>query len=161
MKNQLNKMTAVFALGLFSFANVNAADNERPGTLYQRLGGKPAVQAVVDDFVARILADERVNKWFAHASADPARAAAYKSMLGDFVCQATGGPCKYTGMDMLTAHKGRGITEAAFNAVVEDLVATLDKFNVPAKEKSDLLALLGPLKAAVVTAPAQQQPTQR
>jgi hemoglobin len=64
-------------------------------------------------------------------------------------------------MDMLTAHKGRGITEAAFNAVVEDLVATLDKFNVPAKEKSDLLALLGPLKTAVVTAPAQQQPTQR
>jgi len=141
-------------------ANISFAADERPATLYQRLGGKPAVEAVVDDFVVRILADNRVNKWFHHASADPARAAAYKTMLADFVCQATGGPCKYKGMDMSTAHHGRGITEAAFNAVVEDLIATLDKFNVPAKEKQDLLNLLGPLKAAVVEqAPASPSST--
>ena len=71
-------------------------------------------------------------------------------MLADFICQATGGPCKYTGPDMFAAHKGRGITSDAFNAVVEDLVATLDKLKVPEREKSQLLGVLGPMKPAIV-----------
>jgi hemoglobin len=124
----------------------------QPGTLFQRLGGMPAVQAVVDDFVNRILADERVNRWFAHAAADPENARAYKAKLTDFICQAAGGPCKYAGADMLAAHKGRGVTDAAFEAVVADLVATLDKFKVPEKEKSQLLGLLAPMKSAIVQA---------
>jgi hemoglobin len=75
---------------------------------------------------------------------------AYKAKLADFVCQATGGPCKYAGTDMVAAHKGRGITAEAFNSVVEDLTATLDKLKVPDKEKQQLLGLLAPLKSAVV-----------
>jgi hemoglobin len=71
-------------------------------------------------------------------------------VLADFICQGTGGGCKYSGPDMFAAHKGRGITSAAFNAVVEDLVATLDKFKVPEKEKSQLLGILGPMKPAIV-----------
>jgi hemoglobin len=135
---------------LAAFAmRANAADTE-PKTLYQRLGGMPAVRAVVDDLVARILADTRVNRWFAHAASSPETAAAYKSKLADFVCQATGGPCKYAGMDMEAAHKGRGITKEAFGAVVEDLTATLARLNVPEKEQKQLLALLAPLKGAVV-----------
>lgn len=120
-------------------------------SLYQRLGGMPAIHAVVDDLVDRILADDRVNQWFAHAASDPANAAAYKAKLADFLCQGTGGPCQYKGADMVTAHKGRGVTEAAFQAVVEDLVATLEKLHVPEKEKSEVLGLLGPMKAAIVT----------
>jgi len=135
-------------LAAFAIA-ANAADTE-PKSLYQRLGGMPAVRAVVDDLVARILDDGRVNRWFAHAASSPETAAAYKAKLADFVCQATGGPCKYTGMDMEAAHKGRGITEEAFGAVVEDLNATLAKLKVPEKEQKQLLGLLGPLKAAVV-----------
>lgn len=102
-----------------------------PRQLYERLGGMPAIHAVVDDLVTRILADERVNNWFAHAGSSPEMAAAYKAKLADFLCQGTGGPCRYAGADITTAHKGRGITEEAFNAVVEDLGATLDKFHVP------------------------------
>jgi len=127
-----------------------AADSEQPGNLYQRLGGQPAIRAVVDDFVTRILADERVNRWFAHAAADRENARLYKAKLADFICQGTGGPCKYTGADMFAAHKGRGITEDAFNAVVSDLVATLDNLKVPEKEKSQLLGLLAPMKPAIV-----------
>lgn len=125
-----------------------AAEHHQP--LYERLGGKPAVEAVVDDFAARIFADERVNKWFAHAAADPQAAAAYKAKLADFVCQVTGGPCQYTGPDMKEVHRGRGITSSAFDAVVEDLTATLDKFHVPEREKADLLGMLGAMKPAVV-----------
>ena len=131
-------------------AGLFAAETAPAVTLYERLGGKPAINAVVDGLVARILADERINKWFAHAASDAEHATAYKAKLADFVCQATGGPCKYTGLDMMTAHKGRGVTPEAFASVVEDLTATLDQLKVPEKEKQQLLGLLGPLKPLVV-----------
>ena len=70
--------------------------------------------------------------------------------LADFLCQGAGGPCQYTGASMVTAHAGRGVTGEAFNAVVEDLVATLDKLKVPEKEKADLLGILRPMKMAIV-----------
>ena len=140
----------VAAVGVGVTAGLWAAENIRTASLYDRLGGMVAIRAVVDDFVTRILGDNRVNRWFAHASSDPERATAYKAKLADFVCQATGGPCKYAGMDMVAAHKGRGVTAEAFNSVVEDLVATLDKLKVPEKERQQLLGLLAPLKAAIV-----------
>jgi hemoglobin len=120
------------------------------GSLYERLGGQPAVRAVTDGLVDRILLDTRVNKWFAHAASSPENAAAYKGKLYDFVCQATGGPCQYTGRDMVAVHKGRAVTSEAFDAVVQDLVAVLDTLKVPEKEKGQLLAILGPLKASIV-----------
>ena len=148
---KLWRATALTAIIIISSAVwVRAVDDERRASLYQRLGGMPAVQAVVDDFVTRVLADSRINKWFAHASSTPENAAAYKAKLADFICQATGGPCTYTGPDMFTAHKGRGVTNDAFDAVVQDLVATLDKLRVPEREKSQLLGVLGPMKTAVV-----------
>jgi hemoglobin len=51
---------------------------------------------------------------------------------------------------MKSAHRGMNVTDAQFNALVEDLVKTLDKFKVPAKEKGELLAILGPLKPDIV-----------
>jgi hemoglobin len=119
-------------------------------TLYDRLGGKPAVTAVASGLVDRILQDSRVNGWFVHAAASPENAAAYKVKLADFVCQATGGPCQYKGMDMVTAHRGRKVTSAAFDAVVEDLVGVLDKLAVKPAEKTELLGLLGTLKTSIV-----------
>ena len=141
---------AIAALALLGGVASRAAEPRDGASLYQRLGGMPAINAVVDDLVTRILADGRVNQWFAHAASDPDEARAYKQKLADFICQATGGRCEYTGRDMMAAHKGRGVTADAFQAVVEDLVATLDKLNVPEKEKSQLLGLLAPLKSAIV-----------
>jgi hemoglobin len=137
----------VLAAGITAAA---ASAGESHATLYDRLGGMTAIRAVVDNFVGRVLADDRVNHWFAHAASSPETAAAYKAKLADFVCQGTGGPCHYSGADMVSAHKGRGVTEEAFNAVVEDLKATLDQLKVPQKEQSDLLGILGPMKSAVV-----------
>lgn len=139
-------LTAALALGLTPLLAAADADE----SLYKRLGGMPAVNAVVSDLVDRILLDQRVNGWFAHASSSPEATAAYKSMLSDFVCQSVGGPCEYKGRDMVAAHTGRAITGDAFNSVVEDLVASLAKFNVPQKEQDDLLALLGGLKPDIV-----------
>lgn len=114
-------------------------------SLYDRLGGQPAVEAVVKDFAGRVLADERVNKKFAKSNADR-----LVKNLTDFVCMATGGPCKYAGGDMKTAHKNMGVTQGEFNALVGDLVATLDSFKVPAAEKNELLGALGPLAKEMV-----------
>jgi hemoglobin len=119
-------------------------------SLYDRLGGQPAVQAVASGLVDKILADTRVNKWFAHASSSPENTKLYKEKLTAFICQSTGGPCKYTGMDMTDAHKGRGVTSEAFNAVAEDLSSLLDQLKVPAKEKGEVMTLVGSLKPSIV-----------
>jgi len=107
MKNwKTTILTAVFA----AIAASGLAPAEPHASLYQRLGGMPAIRAVVDDLVSRILADERVNKWFAHAASDPANAAAYKQKLADFCARAPGDPATTRGADIVTAHKGRGVT---------------------------------------------------
>ncbi|MGC3975326.1 MAG: group 1 truncated hemoglobin [Nitrospira sp.] len=117
-------------------------------SLYERLGGKPAITAVVDQFVANVAADGRINNRF--ATTDIPR---LKGHLIDQVCQATGGPCRYQGREMKATHLGMQISSADFGALVQDLVAALDKFNVPAAEKSELLALLGPMKRDIVEVP--------
>ena len=117
--------------------------------LYERLGGMPAIRAVVDGLLDRIQKDDRVNGWFGWA-AQPQAAASYKASLADFVCQATGGPCKYQGPDLKSVHSGMAITPAAFSAVVEDLTVTLDQLKVPAAEKNELLGLLAPLQNQIV-----------
>jgi hemoglobin len=114
-------------------------------SLYERLGGAPAIQAVVDDFIGNVAADERINRRFANANIPR-----LKRMLVDQICEAAGGPCKYTGQSMRAAHAGMGISEAEFNALVEDLVKSLDKFKVPAQEKSELLGALGAMKGEIV-----------
>lgn len=114
-------------------------------TLYQRLGEKPAITAVVDDFVGRVAADDRINRKFAGANLPR-----LKAMLVDQICQAAGGPCTYRGRDMKSAHAGMAITADEFNALVEDLVATLNAFKVPAKEREELLAVLGPMQQDIV-----------
>ena len=114
-------------------------------SLYERLGGKPAITAVIDDFIGNVAADNRINKRF--GGADIPR---LKARLVDQVCEAAGGPCKYTGASMRDAHKGMNITDADFGALVEDLVKSLDKFKVPAKEKNELLSALGGMKGDIV-----------
>lgn len=119
-------------------------------TLYQRLGERKAIVAVVDDFVANCAADARINKFFAATAKDPARLAAFKTNLVDQICEASGGPCKYKGKDMKTAHVGMGISNADFDALVEDLVKTLNKFKVAADDQKALLGVLGPMRGQIV-----------
>src|SRR5262245_5267657 len=131
------------ALCLLALLLGNALAQEK--SLYDRLGGKDAIKAVVDEFVTRVAADARVNKKFAKSNIDRV-----KFELVEQICSVSGGPCKYTGLDMKTAHKNMGVTEGEFNALVEDLVGALDKFNVGEKEKGDLLKILGTTKPQIV-----------
>lgn len=116
-------------------------------SLYDRLGGGPAVKAVVSDFVDRAAGDPKVNFTRQghpnHWDATPENVAKLKEHLTQFVAQATGGPKEYMGKDMPTVHKDMQITNEEFDAIAADLKATLDKFNVPAKEQGELMAIVG------------------
>jgi len=114
-------------------------------SLYERLGAMEAITSVVDAFVARCADDVRINQKFERT--DIPR---LKKMLVDQVCEAAGGPCTYTGRDMKETHDGMGVTAGEFDALVEDLVATLDDFKVPKAEQDELLGLLGPLREDIV-----------
>jgi hemoglobin len=119
-------------------------------SLYDRLGGKDAIVAVIDAFVARAAADRRINAKFART--DVPR---LKAMLVAQVCAATGGPETYTGRGMRETHDGMGVTAGEFDALVADLVATLGEFKVPAPEQQQLLGILGPLRADIVEVESQ------
>ena len=117
-------------------------------SLFDRLGGQPAITAVVDSFVAIVAKDARINAKF--AKSDVGRV---KRMLVDQVCAQTGGPCTYTGRTMKEAHLNMSVTEGEFNALVEDLVTTLNAFNVPKPEQDELLNALGTMKGDIVEVP--------
>ncbi|HUS30509.1 MAG TPA: hypothetical protein VMZ53_18495 [Kofleriaceae bacterium] len=123
-----------------------AASVSKKPDLYDRLGGQRAIVAAVDGFIGRVAADKRINIRFSNT--DIPR---LKSLLVDFVCMATGGPCHYVGQDMETSHAGMEVVEDEFNALVEDLSLALDELKVPAKEKGELLGALGPLAPRIIT----------
>jgi hemoglobin len=114
-------------------------------TLYDRLGGLDAITAVVESFRDTVAADDRINLKFART--DLAR---LRQMLIDQVCEATGGPCEYRGRSMKEAHAGMRVSKGEFDALVDDLVKTLNQFKVPGSEQSELLAILGPLESDIV-----------
>jgi hemoglobin len=114
-------------------------------SLYQRLGGSAAITAVVEDAVGNIAADPRLNGRFASAGNSH-----LTRNLAALVCIRTGGPCTYAGRDMSAAHEGMNIRDDEFDALVEDVVKSLDKFKVPPREKGELRAILVQMRNAVV-----------
>lgn len=117
-------------------------------SLYQRVGGYDALAAVVDDFIVRLVTDKQFEKFFAGASDDSKKR--IRQHILDQFCAATGGPCVYNGRDMKTSHAGLGITNAQWDAAAKHLVASLDKFKVPEKEKGEILAFVTSLKKDIV-----------
>jgi hemoglobin len=124
-----------------------AVDAAPPPTLYDRLGGRDGVAAVVDSFSKNVLADPRVNKLFKKSKDGLDH---FKQAFADQICTLAAGPCQYGGKDMKEAHKGMGITDAQFDAVVEDLKLALDEKGVAEQDKSELFAALAPTKADIV-----------
>ncbi len=141
---------------------VGCATMEPPPTLYERLtaadflpggaervvAGRDAIALVVDDFVANVVADGRINERF--KALKPPEVNRLKSNLADQICEATGGPCSYLGRDMKAAHTGMKITDAEWNATIEALVKALNRRKVAEKEKTELIGVLGPLKGDIV-----------
>jgi hemoglobin len=133
------------------------ADNEYTGvgtveaSLYERLGGTAAITAVTRAFEDRAAKDDRINQKFARTNLDR-----LTKEFVDQLCQDTGGPCTYSGRDMKETHANMGVTSGEFDVFMEDLVATLDGFNVGKDEQDELLNLLRPMKREIVEADTGQ-----
>jgi len=120
----------------------------REDSLYQNLGGKAAIDAVVDAFYVKVLADKRVKDFFADVSMDKQR-----RKQKEFLSFAFGGPLPWTGKDMRKAHEGMGLTEEHFNAIAENLVGTLKDFKVKQELIDQVVAIAVSTKDDVLGRP--------
>lgn len=141
-------LTLLLTLMLVTSFSTPARVTAQEKTLYDRLGGYNAIAAVVDDFIGRLVSDKRFERFFVGHSIDSQKR--IRQHIVDQLCMAAGGPCFYTGRDMKTTHAGLGITEADWQAAVNHLVASLDKFKVPKTEKDELLAAVSKFKNDIV-----------
>ena len=132
------------------------ADEDAKGpqqTLYERLGGEKAIAALVDDLVARSASNPAVNfsrqgtprEW----SPTPENIERLKARLIQFFGAATGGPQRYEGQDMVTAHRGMRITDTEFDAFASDLRASLDRLAVGEKEQKELMETIESARGAI------------
>jgi hemoglobin len=138
----MKKLITIAALLLSSLAAPAFADD----ALYQSLGQKPGLTALMDDFMVRLMADPRMQPFFKDTNQ-----AQFKSQLVDQLCQVAGGPCQYKGPDMKTAHGEMDITKSHFNALVEVLQQSMDARNIPFSVQNKLLAQLAPMHRDVIT----------
>ena len=119
-------------------------------TLYTRLGGYDAITAVVDALMVRIKDDEKLRRFYDHRGADGI--AREQQLLVDYLCASTGGPVVYTGRDMKPVHVGMHLDEEDWKRAMAHLTATLDKFEVPEQEKSEVMSFHEVLKSDIVEA---------
>lgn len=136
----------LLALASLSFALLSStASAQQAPSLYNQLGEKAGITKVVDTFVGNVAKDGRINAMFASTNIPR-----LKMLLVEQVCEATGGPCKYTGRDMKSSHTGMGVNRTHFNALVEDLQAAMSTEGVPFGVQNELLALLAPMYRDII-----------
>jgi hemoglobin len=122
-------------------------------SLYERLGGVNAIATVIDDFIDRVMSDPRLN---ANPLVDEAHhrvpPAGFKYLVTEQLCHAAGGPQRYTGRSMVDSHVHLRITEGEWQAFLDDLAQTLSKFQVPAAERAEIVAIVESAKGDIVWA---------
>lgn len=123
-------------------------------SLYDRLGGLDAITALTESWVARVGGDDRANQKFARTDIPRLM----KEVI-DQLCEATGGPCTYTGRTMKETHDGMAVTAGEFDVVMQHLDATLDELNVPRTDRDELVALIMPMRADIVEVESPQTGT--
>jgi hemoglobin len=139
-RRRLVRLVAVSALLLIS------AGARADKTLYEAMGGEPALRSAVEHFADLVQTDDRIN--FTFAEADMSK---FKKLIFEQLCNLSGGPCRYTGRDMRTSHAKLNINNAEFNSLAEDLYMALDRAGIPYRLQNKLMALLAPMQHDIVT----------
>ena len=116
-----------------------------PSSVYQQFGERPGIEALVEELLARVLEDPRINASFAEVDL-----VNLNDRLVEQICVEVGGPCTYTGRSMVESHSALAVTEADFNALVEDLVDAMDARGIPRRAQNRLLARLAPMHRDIV-----------
>ena len=133
--------------------NATTSDAENQGasakdSLYSRLGGYDAIAAVVNETMPRLIADPQLGRYWAHRGEDGIKRE--KQLVIDFIVNQAGGALNYVGRDMVTTHKGMKINEADWSIFVRHLAGTLDRLQVPAQEKGEVLQFFDSLRETMV-----------
>jgi hemoglobin len=132
-----------------------SAQPQQP-TLYERLGGVYSIATVVDDLIDRVMSDQRLN---ANPAVDEAHhkvpPAGFKYLVTEMVGEASGGPQKYTGRSMKDSHRDLHITQGEWEAFIDDLDQTLQKFGVSPTEQAELTAIVNSTHDDIVMSESQ------
>ncbi len=139
-------MKKLIAIAALSLSTVLASPAWADDALYQALGQKSGLTALMDDFMLRLLADPRMQPFFKDTNQ-----ANFKAQLVNQVCQVSGGPCTYKGADMKSAHGSMDITKTHFNALVEVLQQSMEARSIAFGTQNKLLAKLAPMHRDVIT----------
>ncbi|MBN8281384.1 MAG: group 1 truncated hemoglobin [Gammaproteobacteria bacterium] len=139
--------SALLALALLVAVSGCATAGRGKPTLYEELGGREGVAALVDGFLVRVADDYRIADTFAGSNVPRLR-----RLLEEQFCEVSGGPCDYTGGSMEETHRGMGIRETEFNALVEDLIDAMEALDLPVATQNRLLARLAPMHRDIVSA---------
>ncbi len=142
----MKKLLYIGALFFGALLGAQAQTAPASDSLYQALGQKAGITALMDDFVGRLLQDVRIKQHFKDTNVPN-----LKASLTDQICQLSGGPCVYKGPNMKEAHADMGVRKHEFHALVEDLQAAMDARGIPFTQQNRLLALLAPMHRDVIT----------
>ncbi|HSP00752.1 MAG TPA: group 1 truncated hemoglobin [Thioalkalivibrio sp.] len=133
------------ASGLLCAALLMTGPVQADERLYEQLGGRPGIELIVDEFLEALSRDLRVVARFADTNIER-----FHRMLVEQICELSGGPCEYSGDSMVLVHTGMDISEAEFNAVVENLMLAMERASLPLSAQNRLLAKLAPLRAEII-----------
>ncbi len=136
---------ALLAAALFIAGCAASPEPADDDSLYRALGEREGIERIVDGLLFRISEDGRIVEQF--RGIDVAR---FERLLSEQLCELSGGPCTYSGDDMVTAHRGQDISEAEFNALVENLIEVMEHQNVPVAAQNRLVAKLAPMREDII-----------
>ncbi|MET0377581.1 MAG: group 1 truncated hemoglobin [Spongiibacteraceae bacterium] len=145
MKTFMRTLMMLAAALSFVFLTACAALQPPPDQLYRDLGGQPGVEIIVDNLLDNIAQDDRIFSLFKDTNIDH-----FRQMLIEQFCHLSGGPCAYTGETMEKSHGGMHITEAQFNALVEDLYRAMERAGTPVAAQNRLVAVLAPMRPQII-----------
>ncbi len=142
-------MVLLLGSSVAQVASAQQAAGQKP--LYDRLGGLKGITVVVDDFINRLVANKTLNKNPAIDAGRKNSPAPYlKFQVSQLVCEASGGPCKYTGLAMKPSHAHLNISEKEWDVMAAEFKKSLDKYKVPAAEQKELFEIVGKTKGDIV-----------
>ena len=133
-------------VALFTSFTVQAQNTDKDDSIYHGLGKTEGITKIVNDFVPLVLADQRINTFFAKMKKEE-----FSALLSAQICELAGGPCQYKGKDMYEAHEGMSISNAHFNALAEDLQIAMEMNQVPSSVANKLVAKLAPMQRPIVS----------
>lgn len=139
------KKLLITSLVLAALLLIPGQVNARDDSLYKELGGTAGIEQIVEDLLFNSIDDRRIRHHFTEV--DMVR---LHEKLSEQICELAGGPCVYSGDDMVTSHTGMGVTRADFNALVEALQLAMDDNDIAVPAQNRLLALLAPMHHEIV-----------